>query len=218
MDYNTHNLDHGRVGRTGVPEVIFCEGKEIHILEKIVEEMIDRNVDIIGTRASLDQYNILKEKFHSLKYNSDGKIIYTGEIKKGEYKGKCIVVTAGSSDFKVAEEAAFTMELLGIEVLRNYDCGVAGLHRILDSVERIENADVAVVVAGMDGALPGVVGGLVSTPVIAVPTGVGYGAAFGGIGALLTMLNSCSPGVSVVNIDNGFGAGIMAFKIINKMR
>ena len=213
QDLGFANLDQHRNIRTGYPETIFCEGKTPEQTAEIFARMRERNANILGTRASEETYRKVKEAVPEAVYHPAARIISvrTDETLRSE---KIIaVVTAGTSDIPVAEEAAITAETMGNRVDRIYDVGVAGIHRLFDKLDRIRAANVIVVAAGMEGALASVVGGLVDKPVIAVPTSVGYGASFGGVAALLTMLNSCATGVAVVNIDNGFGAGYLASNI-----
>ena len=215
-DLGYAKIDNHRELRVGYPEVIYCSGKSNEQLKEIVAFMLTKDVNIMGTRASEEAYLAVKEIYPEAEYNYAAKII---SIKKNEVtksSGYIAVVTGGTSDIPVAEEAAITAEFFGSNVERVYDVGVAGIHRLLDQVHLLRGAKVLVVIAGMEGALASVVGGLVDKPVIGVPTSVGYGANFGGLSALLTMLNSCSSGVSVVNIDNGFGAGYLA-NMINKL-
>lgn len=207
-------IDHHRAIRHGVPEVIYCEGKTVSQTRDIAHKLAERNRNVLATRATFEMYEGIKEVV-SCQYHEAARIVVINPHPV-EKKGNIAVVTAGTSDIPVAEEAAVTAETLGHRVNRIYDAGVAGLHRILHAREDLFRANVAVVVAGMEGALASVVGGLVSCPVIAVPTSVGYGASFGGLSALLCMLNSCASGVSVVNIDNGFGAGYQA-GLINRL-
>jgi len=214
MDYAV--LDTHRQFRKGFPEVIYCAGKtteQIINIARQLYQMSDKNV--LATRANLECYQELKKEIPTAEYNEIARTIV---LRKGEQTmtGNILIVSAGTSDLPVAEEAAVTAEVTGNRVERMYDCGVAGLHRLLSQSPRLLEANVVVVVAGMDGALPSVVGGLVGKPVIAVPTSVGYGANFGGLAALLAMLNSCSAGIGVVNIDNGFGAGYLASLINQK--
>ena len=208
------NLDVERKFRTGFPEVIFCENKSNHELLDIVNALIQHKHNVIMTRLKEDQVKILKNSFPDVIYYKKAKMAFIGSYP-GEKIGLVSVLTGGTSDIPVAEEAAVTAELFSCNVKRFYDVGVAGIHRILEFKSEIEGSNVIVAVAGMEGALPSVVGGIFGGPIIAVPTSIGYGANFGGIAPLLSMLNSCSPGVAVVNIDNGFGAGYMA-SIINK--
>lgn len=208
-------IDNHRCVRTGVSEVIYCEGKTIEQTQGIVRRLARHHDNIMATRASLEVYHGIAEVTDDCKYHSEARIVVINP-RETTSVGNIAVVTAGTSDIPVAEEAAITAETLGNRVNRIYDAGVAGIHRILNVREDLFQANVAVVVAGMEGALTSVVGGLVSCPVIGVPTSIGYGASFGGVSALLTMLNSCASGVSVVNIDNGFGAGYQA-SLINQI-
>lgn len=215
-DLGYAKIDNHRELRMGYPEIIYCSGKSNKQLKDIVTFMLTKDVNIMGTRASEEAYLAVKEVWPQAEYDDVAKII---SIKKNEIlklPGYIAVVTGGTSDIPVAEEAAVTAEFFGSSVERIYDVGVAGIHRLLDQVHLLRGAKVLVVIAGMEGALASVVGGLVDKPVIGVPTSVGYGANFGGLSALLTMLNSCSSGVSVVNIDNGFGAGYLA-NMINRL-
>lgn len=205
-------LDTDRKKRTGFAEVVFCSGKANEQLLEIYKRIYESEGEVLGTRATQVQYEWLKKEFPEIMYDPESKIL---KIKKAEKnkKGMIAVCTAGTADIPVAEEAAQTAEFFGARTERIYDVGVSGLHRLLSRLETIQEANCIVAVAGMEGALASVIGGLVSRPVIAVPTSVGYGANFGGVSALLTMLNSCANGVAVVNIDNGYGAGYMAAEI-----
>ncbi|MBE0676881.1 MAG: nickel pincer cofactor biosynthesis protein LarB [Bacteroidales bacterium] len=206
-------IDHHREVRTGSPEIVFCAGKSIDQVSGIFREMAARESNIIGTRATAEMYDAVKGLLPAAVYYSDARII---SIRNRDYSipdTGIAVVTAGTSDIPVAEEAAVTAELLGNRVVRIYDAGVAGIHRLIDRLPEIKKCKVIIVIAGMEGALASVVGGLVDKPIIAVPTSVGYGANFGGVSALLAMLTSCAAGVTVVNIDNGFGAGFSASRI-----
>lgn len=205
-------LDMLRKERRKFAEVVYCKGKTDKALVSIFNEFIKNHTNVMGTKASLAQYNYMAENISGLSYNEVSQIV-TYIDKPVECKGVVAICSGGNSDMYVAEEAAETAEFMGAEVRRFYDVGVAGIHRLLASIEEIRKANVIVAVAGMEGALAGVISGLVKVPVIAVPTSVGYGASFGGVSALLTMLNSCSEGISVVNIDNGFGAGYIAAQI-----
>ncbi len=208
-------LDHHRSLRQGHPEVIFCAGKTVDQLVMIAERLAATGAGFLGTRASADQAAALKARFPTLDWNALGRTVrLDGNRDVGEDLGSVLVVCAGTSDLPVAEEAAVTAGFLGHRVSRLADVGVAGLHRLLGAREQLDQADVLIVVAGMEGALPSVVGGLVGRPVIAVPTSIGYGASFGGVAALLAMLNSCAAGITVVNIDNGFGAAVAASRIL----
>jgi pyridinium-3,5-biscarboxylic acid mononucleotide synthase len=215
-DLGFARIDHHREMRTGYPEIIYCAGKTIDQVREIFTVMSQKENNIIGTRANTDMYEAVKMVHPDTVYFSMARIISLQKKKPEQTKSSIAVITAGTSDMPVAEEAAITAELLGNKVLRIYDAGVAGIHRLVDKLPEIRTCRVVIVIAGMEGALASVVGGLVDKPVIAVPTSVGYGANFGGISALLAMLTSCSTGVTVVNIDNGFGAGFSA-SMINKM-
>lgn len=206
-------VDHHRHLRQGAPEVIYCEGKTVEQVRAIAERMLANGSDVLATRAGFDVADALAALDGRAVYHEAARAVVIRHKKKKPTKGVVLVVSAGTADMPVAEEAAVTAAALGSSVERMYDVGVAGIHRLLGKKESVFSARVIVVVAGMDGALASVVGGLVDKPVIAVPTSVGYGASFGGVAALLTMLNSCASGVSVVNIDNGFGAACMAHKI-----
>jgi len=215
QDLGYAKIDSHRSLRKGVPEVIFCQGKSTEQIQGIVTAMSQDHTNILATRASREVFKGIQKLTGNCHYYEKARIVLI-RPRPPEKVGKIAVISAGTSDIPVAEEAAVTAEVLGNRVTRTYDVGVAGIHRLLDAREDLLNANVAVVVAGMEGALASVVGGLVACPVIGVPTSIGYGASFGGIAALLTMLNSCSSGVSVVNIDNGFGAGYQA-SLINQM-
>ena len=215
-DLGFAHVDHHRSLRRGLSEVIFGEGKEVEEILAIMERMIQQQENVMVTRLSSDKAEIIKRSYQDCTYYEKAKVITltTHPIKKLG-KGTVLVVSAGTSDIPVAEEAAVTARFMGNEVETVYDVGVAGLHRLLGHQNNMQAASVIIVAAGMEGALPSVVGGLVDKPVIAVPTSVGYGASFQGIAALLGMLNSCAAGVTVVNIDNGFGAGYAA-SLINR--
>ena len=215
-DLGFAKIDTHRAIRRGFPEVIYCEGKTTDQIREIVKKMIPHNGVILAMRANPEVYKALKTVTDTVSYHPDARALVVGEKPKVKYKGRILVVSAGTADMPVAEEAAITAEVLGNHVERLYDAGVAGVHRLLSNRKMLVAANVLIVVAGMEGALPGVVGGLVDKPVIAVPTSVGYGVSFQGLSALLTMLNSCVPGLAVVNIDNGFGAGYLA-SMINRL-
>lgn len=209
-------IDHHRELRTGYPEIIYCSGKTTEQVRGIITAMLEKDVDIMATRASEDLFKSVKDLHPQLVYYKDARII---SIKKKNPKlpeTNICVITAGTSDIPVAEEAAVTAELLGNRAERIFDVGVAGIHRLMNKLDVIKRSKVVIVVAGMEGALASIIGGLIDKPIIAVPTSVGYGANFGGVSALLAMLTSCAGGVSVVNIDNGFGAGYYA-SMINKL-
>lgn len=214
-DLGFAKLDTHRMLRKGFPEVIYCPGKSLGQLELIVKKSINDRGALVLSKAGEDIYNLLKKVFPKLKYNKDAKIIFYIKNKNIRKKGRILIVTAGTSDVPIAEEAACIAQIMGNKVERLYDVGVAGIHRLFDKKALLEKANVLIVVAGMEGALASVVAGISPKPVIAVPTSVGYGSSFKGLSALLTMLNSCAPGVVVVNIDNGFGAGYFA-SMINK--
>lgn len=216
-DLGFARIDHHREIRTGYPEIVYCSGKTVDQVREIFRVMSQRENNVVGTRASQEMFDAVKSVIPEAVFYKMARIISV-QMKKPETPESMIaVITAGTSDMPVAEEAAVTAELLGNNVIRIYDAGVAGIHRLVDKLPEIRKCKVIVVIAGMEGALASVVGGLVDKPVIAVPTSVGYGANFGGISALLAMLTSCSSGVTVVNIDNGFGAGFSA-SMINKIQ
>jgi len=212
-DLGFAKIDSHRQLRQGTAEVIFGEGKTPGQICKIAQAMQDKGQKLVlVTRLGQEAYEYIKQ-YLPFKYNPSSRIGILGEIPEKDGDGNILIATGGTSDIPVAEEAALTAEAFGNEVVRLYDVGVAGIHRLLANAGKIMEARVVIAVAGMEGALASVIGGLASCPVIAVPTSVGYGASFGGLAALLSMLNSCSSGVSVVNIDNGFGAGFLASRI-----
>lgn len=215
-DLGFAKVDHHRSIRNGYPEVIYCEGKTSRQIVEIVNRLMAKNNNILATRASKEVFDAVSEVISEAEYHAEARIIVVKRKEIVVSEKQIAVITAGTSDIPVAEEAAITAEVLGNKVNRIYDVGVAGIHRLLSKMDSISEANVIIVVAGMEGALASVVGGLVDKPVIAVPTSVGYGANFGGLAALLTMLNSCASGIGVVNIDNGFGAGYLASNI-NKL-
>lgn len=205
-------LDYHREIRSGFPEVILCSGKPDDYLTSIYRKLYETNGEVFGTRADERQYKLVREVVPGIQYDAVSHILKS-EKKDKKLNGKIVVCSAGTADIPVAEEAAQTAEYFGSYVERVYDVGVSGLHRLLANLEVLQEANCVVAAAGMEGALASVVGGLVSRPVIAVPTSVGYGAGMNGLSALLTMINSCANGVAVVNIDNGFGAGYIATQI-----
>lgn len=217
LDLGDAKLDTHRELRVGYPEVIFCSGKTREQVTRIVQAMMDQEANILATRASEEIFRAVHGICPQAVYHPLARVITVVKREAVLPDSYIAVVTAGTSDLPVAEEAAVTAEIFGNRVERIADVGVAGVHRLFDKLDLIRGARVIVVVAGMEGALPSVVGGLVDKPVIAVPTSVGYGASFHGLAALLSMLNSCAGGISVVNIDNGFGAGYMA-SMINKLK
>ncbi len=212
-DLGYARLDHHRALRRGFPEVVFCQGKTTEQSVEIIKRLSEKNSRVLATRADREVYERVLEFLPDARYNELARTISVVKDRIDPV-GHILVISAGTADLPVAEEAIETASIMGNRVERLYDVGVAGLHRLLGSIDRINEAKVLIVVAGMEGALPSVVAGLVDKPVIAVPTSAGYGANFKGLSALLTMLNSCSPGIAVVNIDNGFGAGYLA-SIIN---
>lgn len=214
-DIGCAKIDHHRGLRSGFGEVIYCPGKSIEQLEHIYGVFHERRENVMGTRASMEQYAALREQIPELTYDEVSRILML-QYEEPKLKGCIAVCTGGTSDIPVAEEAARVAEYFGSRVLRIYDVGVAGIHRLMSKMDEIRSANCVVAVAGMEGALAGVIAGLVEHPVVAVPTSVGYGASFGGIAPLLTMLNSCAEGIAVVNIDNGFGAGYLAAQM-NRM-
>lgn len=213
MDLGYAKLDHHRKIRTGFPEVVFCEGKPDEHIVEIFKKLCDEDGRALGTRATDHQYELIKKEISGAKYDSVSRIIKIEQEEKNEKIGNIVVCCAGTADIPVAEEAFAVADYFGNNVKKIYDIGISGLHRLLSYVEELQSANCIIAVAGMEGALPSVLGGLVSVPVIAVPTSVGYGASLHGVSALLTMINSCANGISVVNIDNGFGAGYIASQI-----
>lgn len=216
-DLEYAKVDHHRGIRTGVPEVIFCPGKTVEQIRGIILSLMAKGVNIMASRAEQSVYDAVKDLTDKMEYYAAARTIFIQQQEIPKSKAKVLVVTGGTSDIPVAEEAVVTAEKLGCTVERLYDVGVAGIHRLLSNRHRIDDAQVIIAVAGMEGALASVVGGLTDKPVIAVPTSIGYGANFGGLAALLAMLNSCASGVGVVNIDNGFGAGFLASTIIRQI-
>ena len=214
-DLGFAKIDTHRGLRQGFPDVIFCQGKTPVQVRDIVKRMMEHHPLILGMRADEAVYQAVREVADA-RYHPSAHAVIVGENPEIRHQGLIMVIKAGTADMPVSEEAALTAELMGNRVERLMDVGVAGVHRLLQNVRKIQSANVIVVVAGMEGALPGVIAGLVDKPVIAVPTSVGYGANFKGLSALLTMLNACAPGIGVVNIDNGFGAGYMA-GLINRL-
>ncbi len=206
------NLDMHRKVRSGFAEVVYCSGKTKEHLLSIFNKLFEAEGEVLGTRASREQADFVIASIPTASYDENSKILKIDAVNKIRI-GKIVVCTAGTSDISVAEEAAQTAEFFGTNVTRVYDVGVSGIHRLLSNVDKFQDANCVIVTAGMEGALASVVGGLVSCPVIAVPTSVGYGANFNGLAALLTMINSCANGISVVNIDNGYGAGYIGTQI-----
>lgn len=213
-DLGFAKVDNHRSLRNGFPEVIYCEGKSLDEIEGIVKEMLKHDNNILASRASREIYERIREIAPTAVYHERPQMVFIEKQPLEKTKSKILVVSGGTSDIPVAEEAVVTAEALGNSVESLYDVGVAGVHRLLGNLDKLNEAEVIITVAGMEGALASVVGGLVDKPVIAVPTSVGYGANFGGVSALLTMINSCASGIGVVNIDNGFGAAYLASTII----
>ncbi len=216
-DLGFAKVDHHRALRKGFPEVVFCQGKTTGQVVEIVRRLCGNNRTVLATRAGREVYEAVRAVFPDAVYSELARtiVVYRGE--RPQPKGNVLVMSAGTADLPVAEEAAVTAEVMGNHVRRCYDVGVAGIHRLLDKLDLIRWAHVIIVVAGMEGALASVVAGLAEQPVVAVPTSVGYGASFHGLAALLTMLNSCASGIGVVNIDNGFGAAALATAITRLM-
>lgn len=217
QDLGFAKLDNHRALRDNFPEVIYCPGKTPQEVALLIARLSEAGQNVIATRAANETYIVVQQMVAGVQYDERSRLISLVNTPVVA-RGKVAVLTAGTADIPVAEEAAGCLEVMGARVNRIFDVGVAGIHRLLDRVSDLNEAQVLIVVAGMDGALASVVGGLTSRPVIAVPTSVGYGASFGGLSALLTMLNSCASGVGVVNIDNGFGAAALAFAILNSAR
>ena len=216
-DLGFAKVDHDRVCRSGFPEVIFGQGKNPDQTAEIALSLWSRVGRVLITRADRDQFDAVKKAIPSSEFHAPAHIISAQKEPPAEI-GSAAVLSAGTADIPVAEEAAVTLEFSGIKAVRVFDVGVAGIHRLFNCLERIRSCQVIIIAAGMDGALPSVAAGVVDRPVIAVPTSVGYGASFAGLSALLTMLNSCAAGVGVVNIDNGFGAAALAHRIISSGR
>jgi pyridinium-3,5-biscarboxylic acid mononucleotide synthase len=211
-------VDHHRAVRQGLPEVVFGQGKSPSQIALIAERIVRRGHNLLVTRASREAFDAVKEVVPTATFHEVAQAITLRQQEAVDTSGRVLVVSAGTADMPVADEAAVAGDVMGLQVERLYDVGVAGLHRLLDERRRLDQAAVIIVVAGMEGALPSVIGGLVRVPVIAVPTSVGYGASFGGLAALLGMLNSCASGIAVVNIDNGLGAAALAARILAARR
>jgi NCAIR mutase (PurE)-related protein len=216
-DLGYAHVDHHREIRTGYPEVIFCPGKSNDQIRGIVAHLLTKGTNIMASRAEESVFEAIKDLHPQMEYFPEARTIFIQQHEITKSKSRVLVVSGGTSDIPVAEEAVVTAEKLGCTVEKLYDVGVAGIHRLLANLHRLDTVHVIIAVAGMEGALPSVLGGLTDKPVIAVPTSIGYGANFGGLAALLAMLNSCASGISVVNIDNGFGAGFMAATIIRQI-
>ena len=216
QDLNFAKIDHHRELRRGLPEIIYGLGKTDDQILKIAREIIKAGSNLLITKVEPSVFKKIKKKMPALCYNTMAKAAYLKQKKPAQGKGKIVIITAGTSDIPVAEEAFVTCDIFGNEIEKIYDVGVAGLHRLFGEYEKIKGARVIITVAGMEGALPSVIAGITKSPIIAVPTSIGYGASFKGLAALLAMLNSCPGGVAVVNIDNGFGAGYLA-SLINHL-
>jgi len=216
QDLSFAKIDHHRELRKGFPEIIYGQGKTVDQILKIAHEITKKGSNLLITKIGPEVFKILAKKIPKADYNSLAKTIYLKQQKPSPGKGKIVIITAGTSDIPVAEEAAVTCDILGNTIEKIYDIGVAGIHRLFGEYEKIKKARVIIVAAGMEGALPSVIAGIVNIPIVAVPTSVGYGASMKGLAALLAMLNSCPGGVGVVNIDNGFGAGYLA-SLINHL-
>jgi len=209
------NIDFDREKRTGCPEVVYCEHKSVKQIIEIINSFLDKKKAVMGTRLSSEKAKKIKAKFKKLFYDDIGEYFVAGKNPESDKKGKVLIIAAGTSDEKIARECFGVLKFFGIEVEMFGDCGVAGIHRLLAHKEKIKEADVIIAIAGMEGALPSVVAGMTESPVIAVPTSVGYGTHLNGLTPLFTMLTSCSGGIGVVNIDNGFGAAVLATKIVS---
>jgi len=217
-DIGYARIDHHRALRWGFPEVIFCQGKTPEQVAGIAEKIVGNNANLLATRADPVVYDAVKKLLPEAEYNEPGRAISLIVKEISPVRGYVPVITAGTADIPVAEEALATGKMLGLAMELVSDIGVAGIHRLLDKRELLERASVIIVAAGMEGALPSVVGGMVQAPVIAVPTSVGYGTSLNGFTPLLAMLNSCVPGIAVMNVDNGFGASFLAFRILNTIQ
>jgi len=216
-DLGFANIDHHRHLRTGYPEVIYGQGKTVEQFVAIVQVLLAKGVNVLATRVTREMYEATASLLDDVTYSESARVLIYKQQPYQQSRAKLLIATGGTSDLPVAEEAALTAEVLGCQVIRLYDVGVAGIHRLLARRSLLDEASVIIAVAGMEGALPSVVGGLVECPVIAVPTSIGYGAHFDGLASLLAMLNSCASGIGVVNIDNGFGAGYLASSIIRQI-
>lgn len=217
LDLGFAKVDYGRLKRVRIPEVVFCPGKEIHEIIAIIKRLYEKNGRVLATRASSDVWESVRMNFTDVQYYPKGRVIVVGGLPEAVGERYVAVVTGGTSDIGVGEEAVMTLRFLGDRVKEIYDVGIAGVHRLLDNLEHLEKASVIIAIAGMEGALPSVLASLLGKPIIAVPTSVGYGASFGGLAPLLAMLNSCAPGVVVVNIDAGFSAAVFAHFILQTL-
>ncbi len=215
-DLSFAKIDHHRELRRGFPEMVYGGGKTEDQIIKIAQEILKKRSNLLVTKVEPEVFKKIKKEIPAIHYNALGKTAYLKKKKPSPGKGKIVIITAGTSDIPVAEEASVTCDLLGNEVEKIYDVGVAGIHRLFGEMEKIKDARIIIVIAGMEGALPSVIAGITDIPIIGVPTSIGYGASLKGLAALLAMLNSCPGGVAVVNIDNGFGAGYLA-SLINHL-
>ncbi len=211
-------IDHHREMRWGFPEVVLCQGKTPEQVRAIAKAIVERGSNLLATRAAAETYELVRRDFPDARYSESARTITINVKESVKIPGRVVITTAGTSDMPVADEARVTGEMLGLDITAIHDIGVAGIHRVMHYQKDIEAAAVIIVVAGMEGALASVIAGLVQSPVIAVPTSVGYGASFQGVTPLLSMLNSCVPGIAVMNIDNGFGAAFLAFKILQTLK
>jgi len=211
LDYAS--LDIHREHRTNIPEIIFCENKSIDQILKIIKSILSEKKLVIGSRCSEEKLKLIRKKYPKGTYSFDGKAFFIGKSNE-KIHGRVGLITAGTTDISVCEEAAILLQALGVDFQKFYDIGVAGIHRLLSRIDGINSCDVLIVAAGMEGALPSVVGGIFAQPIIAVPTNIGYGTSLNGFTALFAMLTSCSPGITVVNINNGIGAASAAIKIL----
>ncbi len=214
-DLSFAKIDHSRKDRNGAPEVIYCEGKTVEQISKITTAMCKKKDNVFGTRLSKEKYEELVKEHKYIKYNELAKTFSITNTAYKLSKHKVAIVCAGTSDMYVAEEVYETLLILGVKSEKFYDVGVAGIHRLFDVLPKIQECSVVIAIAGMEGALPSVLGGLIDKPIVAIPTSVGYGSSFNGLSALLTMLNSCANGIATMNIDNGFGGAYFAYTIIN---
>ena len=216
-DLGFAKVDYGRLKRIRIPEVVFCPGKAKEEIVAIFKRLYEKNGRALATRASREVWEAIKSDFPQAEYYPRGRLIVVGELPQPKGERYVAVVTGGTSDIPVAEEAAVTLRFLGERAREIYDVGIAGVHRLLDNIEHLREASLIIAIAGMEGALPSLLASLLGKPIIAVPTSIGYGASFGGIAPLLSMLNSCAPGVAVVNIDGGFSAAVFAHLLLQSL-
>jgi len=214
LDLGFAKVDYGRVKRIRIPEVVFCPGKTNEEIVSIMERLYEKNQRVLATRANPEVWEAVRKRFPTAVYYPKSRAIILGDLPESQSERYVAVVTGGTSDIPVGEEAVLTLRFLGDRVMELYDVGIAGVHRLLDNLEHLERASIVIAIAGMEGALPSFLASILGKPIIAVPTSIGYGASFGGLAPLLAMLNSCAPGVAVVNIDAGFSAGIFAHLLL----